>query len=139
MPRPGSCGGGSITVAGAVTRAVCGPSARTSTWTGRQAWLPIVSPPPLPDMEAMGHPLDRAIWASLTSRQAPLGVAHAGARRYLPEFALFAALDDASPESLAALSGLIVAHGPVAIVEAEAPPDVPSTRIAQRGELVQMI
>jgi predicted GNAT family acetyltransferase len=87
----------------------------------------------------MGHPLDRAIWASLTSRQAPLGVAQAGARRYLPQYALFAALDDTAPESLAALAELVATHGPVAIVEAEAPPPVPATRIAQSGELVQMI
>jgi predicted GNAT family acetyltransferase len=87
----------------------------------------------------MGHPLDRAIWASLTSRQAPLGVAQAGARRYRPEYALFAALDDTAPESLAALSELVAEHGPVAIVEAAAPPAVPATRIAQSGALVQMI
>ncbi|MGZ6016927.1 MAG: GNAT family N-acetyltransferase [Phenylobacterium sp.] len=85
------------------------------------------------------HPLDRAIWASLTSRQAPLGVTSAGARRFLPEYALFAALDEETPENLEALAALITAHGPVAIVEAEPPPEVPGTRVAQRGELVQMI
>jgi predicted GNAT family acetyltransferase len=85
------------------------------------------------------HPLDRAIWSSLTSRQAPLGVREAGARRFRPEFAMFAALDDAAPESLAALAGLVAAHGPVAIVEAAHPPAVAGTRIAQTGELVQMI
>jgi predicted GNAT family acetyltransferase len=91
-------------------------------------------------MEPMAaHPLDRAIWSSLTSRQAPLGVTQAGARRFKPEFALFAALDDDRPESLAALSDLIAAHGPVAIVETGAPPPVAGTRIAQTGELVQMI
>jgi len=92
-------------------------------------------------MEAMApaHPLDRAIWSSLVSRQAPLGVAQEGARRYRPEYALFAALDDETPQSLAALSGLVIAHGPVAIVEPQAPPRVPGTRVAQSGELVQMI
>ncbi len=91
-------------------------------------------------MEPMAaHPLDRAIWSSLTSRQASLGVVQAGARRYRPEFALFAALDDETPESLSALGDLVAAHGPVAIVEAAPAPPVPATRIAQSGELVQMI
>jgi predicted GNAT family acetyltransferase len=85
------------------------------------------------------HPLDRAVWASLTSRQAPLGVTAAGARRFLPAYGLFAALDDAAPETLAGLSALIATHGPVAIVERLAPPAVPGTRIAQTGELVQMV
>jgi len=88
---------------------------------------------------APAHPLDRAIWSSLTSRQAPLGVTQAGARRYRPEYALFAALDDDSPESLSALADLVIAHGPVAIVEPAPPPPVPGARIAQSGELVQMI
>lgn len=85
------------------------------------------------------HPLDRAVWASLTTRQAPLGVAVAGARRYRPEYAIFAALDDETPESRAALSALIAEHGAAAIVETGPPPQVPATQVAQRGELVQMI
>jgi predicted GNAT family acetyltransferase len=85
------------------------------------------------------HPLDRAVWSSLTSRQSPLALVQAGARRLAPDYGLFAALDDEAPASLAALSELVAAHGPVAVVELEPPPPVPGTRIAQEGQLVQMI
>ncbi len=85
------------------------------------------------------HPLDRAVWASLTSRQACVGVSRGGAHRYQPDYGLFAALDDHSPESLQALSGLIAEHGPVAIVETERPPPVPGTQVVQEGAIVQMI
>jgi predicted GNAT family acetyltransferase len=104
-----------------------------------QAWLRIVSRARAPDMGAMRHPLDRAIWSALTSRQASLCLQQSGARRYAPQYALFAALDDEAPESLAGLSALIAAHGPVAFAEIEPPPPVPATRIAQEAVLVQMI
>ena len=128
-----------MTVAGAVTRRGVAAVAAGVNAARAQAWLRIVSAARATDMGRMDHPLDRAIWRSLTSRQASLGVTQAGARRFRPEYALFAALDDESADSLAGLSALVAAHGPVAIVEAAPPPQVAGTRIAQTGELVQMI
>ena len=85
------------------------------------------------------HPLDRAVWSSLTSRQGPLANVRAGARRMRPEFGLFAALDDEAPESLAGLAALVAEHGPTALVETAPAPPVPGTRVLQAGPLVQMI
>jgi hypothetical protein len=85
------------------------------------------------------HPLDRAVWASLTGRQALLGLSQGGARRFLPDYGLFAAVDDETPQSLADLSALVAAHGPVAIVEPAKPPAAPGTQIVQESLLVQMI
>jgi hypothetical protein len=107
---------------------------------GPQAWQPIVSGAPRPDMGPMSrHPLDRAIWASLTSRQAPLSLSQGGARRYHPDYGLFAALDDSAPASVAGLAALVAAHGPVAIVEARRPPAIPGTEVVQASAIVQMI
>src|SRR5690348_2398973 len=91
-------------------------------------------------MAAMGtHPLDRAVWSSLTGRQAPLALGRDGARRLAPEYGLFAALDDETPQTLTALAALVAEHGPVAVVELEPPPPIAGTCIAQAGALVQMI
>jgi predicted GNAT family acetyltransferase len=68
------------------------------------------------------HILDRPVWAALTGRQAHLAQGDAQALRFAPEYGLFAAAADASPESLAALVQLIPANGGVAIVETQLPP-----------------
>ena len=71
---------------------------------------------------ASTHPLDRAVWSALTGRQAHLALIQDGARRFDPAFGVFAALDDRSAFSLAALSALVAAHGDVAFLEADPPP-----------------
>lgn len=60
------------------------------------------------------HPLDRAVWNALTTRQAPLALARGEVRRFDPAFALFAAggADDADWVALAR------ATGPLALFEA---------------------
>src|SRR6185437_2836691 len=111
MPRPARCGGGSEMTAARLSGRGLGAPAAAVNAARPQASLPIVSPAGPPDMEAMAiHPLDRAVWRSLTTRQAPLGLTQGGARRFRPEYGLFAALDDESDESLAGLAALVAAH-----------------------------
>ena len=71
------------------------------------------------------HPLDRPIWSALTTRQANLALGDGRAVRLAPDYGLFAAAADASPQSLASLAALVPAGGQVALVEAEEPPSVP--------------
>ena len=86
-----------------------------------------------------GHPLDRPVWSALTGRQSHLAMTEGGARRFDPEFGLFAATDDQSPESLAALGELIRAHGEVGLVERFEPAAVAGTRVVSRALCWQMI
>ncbi|WP_372786093.1 GNAT family N-acetyltransferase [Phenylobacterium sp.] len=85
------------------------------------------------------HPLDRPVWSSLTTRQAPLSLGDARALRFAPDYGLFAAVTDTTPESLAALAALIPADGQVALVEAAEPPAVPGTAIESRSNIWQMV
>lgn len=55
----------------------------------------------------MTEPLDRPIWAALTTRQAALGLGDDHARRFHPDISPFAAARDDAPESLAALTRLV--------------------------------
>ncbi|WP_420478439.1 GNAT family N-acetyltransferase [Brevundimonas sp. FT23028] len=64
------------------------------------------------------HPLDRAVWNALRSRQAPLAIREGGVVRFDPAYATFAAAGpDARPEDWAALAA---ATGRVALFEANA-------------------
>jgi predicted GNAT family acetyltransferase len=79
------------------------------------------------------HPLDRPVWSALASRQAKFSQGDGRALRLGPEFGLFAASADASPESLTALARLNPVEGGLALVEAEAmplPPGIGARRIA---------
>ena len=53
------------------------------------------------------HPLDRPVWASLTTCHAPLSEGDELARRFVPDVNLFAATVDDSPAALAALAKLV--------------------------------
>src|SRR3546814_3612198 len=53
-----------------------------------------------PALTVMAHPLDRPVWSALTTRQAGFAIGDAGAVRFDPEVAVFAAARDAAPESL---------------------------------------
>jgi predicted GNAT family acetyltransferase len=86
----------------------------------------------------MGHPLDRPIWASLATRQKPLGFGDDRARRFDPAYGVFAAAADRSPGSRAALVDLIRAHGEAALVEAEEPDVPPGLDVITRASLWQM-
>ncbi len=65
------------------------------------------------------HPLDRPVWASLTTRQSGLALGSSRAVRIDPDYGLFAAAADTSPQSLAALAALVLAEGEAAMVEAQ--------------------
>ncbi len=65
---------------------------------------------------AAAHPLDRPVWTTLTTRQAPLAEGDARAWRLKADYGLFAAAADGSAESLAALANLVPADGQLATV-----------------------
>ena len=85
------------------------------------------------------HPLDRAIWNALTSRQAPLAEGDGRALRFAPDYGLFAAMADTSPESLASLAALLPAHGEIALVEVAEPPPIAHSTIVSRAAVCQMV
>lgn len=68
---------------------------------------------------SLAHPLDRPVWSALAGRWAGLTLAQGAARRLAPDFGLFAAAPDTSPESLADLGALVRTHGEVGLMEPE--------------------
>ena len=70
------------------------------------------------------HPLDRPAWTALRSRQAHLAEGGAGAMKFAPAFAPFAATSDPSPVAMAGLVTLATPGESLWIVEPEpfAPP-----------------
>jgi predicted GNAT family acetyltransferase len=85
------------------------------------------------------HILDRPVLAALTGRQGHLAIPHGGAMRMDPDYGLFAATVDHSPESLAALGELVRARGNVGLVEPAAPPPVPGTQVVSSAVCLQMV
>jgi predicted GNAT family acetyltransferase len=67
----------------------------------------------------MSHPLDRPIWASLTTRQATLAKGGPHAFRFDPDYAMFAAVADDTEASMAGLADLVRSYGETALVEAQ--------------------
>ena len=87
---------------------------------------------------ASAHPLDHAVWSALTGRQSHLALIRGGARRYHPDYGVFAALADHSEASLAGLGALVDAHGDVALLQAD-PPGAPAGLVIAAQDLgVQM-
>ncbi len=86
----------------------------------------------------MSHPLDRPIWSALTGPQAHLAFVDRGARRYAPEYAMFAAVDPDAPEGQAGLGAMVAAYGDVAIVEPDAAPAAPGTAVVSVARCWQM-
>lgn len=84
------------------------------------------------------HPLDRPVLSSLTGRQAHLAIARGGALRIDPDFGLFAAMADETPDSLAAAGDQICAHGPSGFVELSPPPAIPGTTVLSSALCWQM-
>lgn len=83
--------------------------------------------------------LDRPIWSALAGPHKHLALGGALARRYPASIAPFAAMSEATAESLAELTSLIPAHGRVALftVDKIAPP--PNLEIQVAVECYQMI
>lgn len=87
----------------------------------------------------MSHPLDRAVWAALTTRQSRFAVGEGAARRLAPEYGLFAAAADASQASLDALAELVRSTGPAALFEADPPAAAPGLRVTAGDPISQMV
>ncbi len=85
------------------------------------------------------HILDRPVFATLNGRQGHLAIPHGGAMRMDPDYGLFAATIDHSPESLAALGELVRARGNVGLVEPVAPPPAPGTKVISSAICLQMV
>ncbi|CAN7236128.1 GNAT family N-acetyltransferase [Phenylobacterium sp. LjRoot225] len=97
---------------------------------------PSRTPPSRPGAD---HPLDRAVWAALTTRQADLTLGEGRARRLAPDYGLFTAAADGSDESLGALASLIRAHGEAALFEADPPRELAGVAITPGDPVSQMI
>lgn len=87
----------------------------------------------------MSHPLDRPIWAALTSDHAALANGDAGAKRYPIEISPLAAPRDFGPEALAALSSLIPAGDNISLLEPDASQPPAGVTETLRGVCVQML
>lgn len=85
------------------------------------------------------HPLDRAVWAALTTRQADLALGDDRALRLAPEYGLFAAAADKSPENLSALADLVRRTGPAALFEADPPRALDGVTITPGDPISQMV
>lgn len=86
------------------------------------------------------HPLDRAAWSALTGRQSHLAVVQGRARRYDPDYGVFAAVEDpADPAALADLAALLADHGDAAMLQPDPPAEAPGLRVASRDLGVQMV
>jgi len=74
-------------------------------------------------------PLDNPVWSSLTGRQSYLALRKGHALRYAPEYNVFAATPDTSPESLADLGELVRVHGFVGVLDGRPLPPVPGATV----------
>ncbi len=87
----------------------------------------------------MSHPLDRPVWSAFTGRQAHLALRDGAALRVRPDFGLFAATADETPESLEALGRLVRARGgEVGLFERFDPAPVPGTTVVKSALCWQM-
>ena len=88
----------------------------------------------------MSHPLDRPVWSALTSeRQSSLAVGADGALRFAPGYGVFAASEDQSPVSLAAMALLERPEGVICTVEGQPVPVPPGLRVVKAATLTQMV
>ena len=85
------------------------------------------------------HPLDNVLWSALVTVQAPLALGDARARRFRPDFALFAAMSERDAAAFEALAGLVQPGEVVAMAEIEDFDPGPWFDVVDRKNLVQMI
>ncbi|WP_333822715.1 GNAT family N-acetyltransferase [Pinisolibacter sp.] len=83
-------------------------------------------------------PLDRPIWAALSTTHRPHALGDDRARRYHPDIGPLAAAIDDTAESLADLRRLIATHGGVGLLQAGPAPLPPGCVEIQRADAVQM-
>ena len=84
-----------------------------------------------------GHPLDRPIWAALTTKQACLSSGGPEAKRYPADISPFAATPYDDPETLARLAALIPS-GAAFVTVAKAAAVPPGTTVEKAAPLIQM-
>lgn len=84
-------------------------------------------------------PLDRPVWASLTTAHAHLAQGGALALRYRPEVNVFVSPADGSDEALAAAGALVEPGEQAFMVQREPPPDLPGLTATLRRQVVQML
>lgn len=87
----------------------------------------------------MTHPLDRAAWCALTTRQAHVAQGDARAVRMHPDYGQFSAPRDFTPENLAALAALIPPQGMVSVAPTEPFTPPPGARVVQELLCHQML
>jgi predicted GNAT family acetyltransferase len=84
-------------------------------------------------------PLDRPIWAALSTTQSAQSLGEARARRYRPDIGPLAAAIDDTAESLADLGRLVTTHGGVGLLQVGPAPLPPGCVELDRAAAVQMI
>jgi predicted GNAT family acetyltransferase len=85
------------------------------------------------------HPLDRPVWASLTTHHASLSEGNALARRFVRDVNLFASARDGSPASVAALTALVKPDESVFLLqvpEIVIPPGMVAVKAAKGVQMV---
>jgi predicted GNAT family acetyltransferase len=85
------------------------------------------------------HPLDRPVWASLTTYHAPLSEGNELARRFVPDVNLFASAADDTPAALAALANLVRPQETVLlaqVAEIVVPPGLEVLKVAKGVQMV---
>jgi predicted GNAT family acetyltransferase len=85
------------------------------------------------------QPLDRPVWASLSTRQAALSEGSALARRYARDVNLFAAAGDDSAPALDALAGLVGPGEQIYLAELDDIPVPDALSVVQTARAVQMV
>jgi len=85
------------------------------------------------------HPLDRPVWASLTTHHAALSEGNELARRFVRDVNLFASTFDDTPASVAALAALVKPEESVFLLqvpEIVIPPDLVETKAAKGVQMI---
>lgn len=85
------------------------------------------------------HPLDRPVWASLTTHHASLSEGNKLARRFARDVNLFGSPCDDTPEALAALAALVQPGETVFLVQVPKIVIPPGLVEVKAGEIVQMV
>jgi hypothetical protein len=86
------------------------------------------------------HPLDRPVWASLTTHHASLSEGNALARRFARHVNLFASTRDDTPAEVAALAALVKPEESVFLLQVPKiviPPDLVELKAAQGVQMVR--
>lgn len=90
-------------------------------------------------MTGSAHPLDAPVWQALTTRQAALALGDGGARRFDPDYGLFAAVAAHDVDHHAALADLVAPGETIGLFELAPPAALPGFRCIKTARCVQML